>query len=371
MYLRFQIESFGLFSALRREPRELKGPVVLVDESGRVAELNSAAQARQLIPGMTMARALARCSGVEVVHADPAAAHAAERILWNAAWQITPQIELGAGAQAGVATLELVRPDLEQVNRQALQALQALRRCGLPGRAGLAATPDWAGFAALTAERYQLKILPSAERVRELLGHLPLTVMDGLSATHCRILEGWGIRSLAALADLPRQSLGERLGAPGLAAWDVLNGKRQRVLQFSELTPDFSQKLDLESPVRDLEAICFLVNQSAEALERQLTRQGKSARAVSIELRLESKVIHRKAIRLPEATSRAALLERLLRNYLEPLRLDSGVCELRMAVDPVDPLSRQAGLFERSVRNPWRLQETLDQLAGLVGSESF
>ena len=95
------------------------------------------------------------------------------------------------------------------------------------------------------------------------------------------------------------------------------------------------------------------------------------ARSVYLDLWIERGEPYHKSIRLPEATHQAALLERLLRNHLEQVRLTGPVCKLQLAVDPVDPLSRQAGLFERSVRNPWRLQETLDQLAGLVGTESF
>lgn len=371
MYLRVHIENFRLFAALRVSREKLRGAVVLVDESGCVAELNSAAQAKQLLPGMTMARALSRCSAMGVVHADAQAEGAARRILWNAAWQITPQIELGNGEASGVATLELVRPDLEKLAIQVEQLLRRLRGCGLPARAGVAATPDWAGFAATAAERFQFKILPTPQGVRELLGYLPLPVLDCLSTDACSVLEGWGIRSLAAVAELPRQELGERLGPVGLEAWDILNGVRQSVLHVRELEPDYRECFDLEDPVRDLEALCFLVHRAAEALQLQLEQSGKMARALSIDLWMARGGSHRKTIRLPEATRRAALMERLLRNYLEQLRLKAPVIKLQLAVDPVDPLSRQAGLFERSVRNPWRLQETLDQLAGLVGTESF
>lgn len=371
MYLRIHIENFRLFAALRASREKRRGAVVLVDESGCIAELNSAAQAKQLLPGMTMARALSRCSGMQVVHADAQAERAARRILWNAAWQITPQIELGERDALGTATLELVRPDFEQLTTQVQQLLQRLRRCGLPARAGVAATADWAGFAATAAERFQFKMLPTPQRVRELLGHLPLPVLDCLSAGACSVLEAWGIRSLAAVAELPRQALGERLGPVGLEAWDILNGARQRVLHVRELDPDYREFFDLEDPVHDLEALCFLVHRAAEALALQLEQSGKMARALSIDLWMERGESHRKTIRLPEATQRATLMERLLRNHLEQLRLKAPVTKLQLAVDPVDPLSRQAGLFERSVRNPWRLQETLDQLAGLVGTESF
>ncbi|MGJ8639314.1 MAG: DNA polymerase Y family protein [Opitutaceae bacterium] len=371
MYLSINIENFRLFAALRALRGKQNGPLVLVDEDGRVAELNSLAQAKQILPGMPMARVLSRCGDVTVVNIDTRAERAAQRILWSAAWQITPQIELGRGATLGCATLELVRPDLEHLAEQADQLLQTLRRCGLPARAGVAATPDWAELAASAAERFQLKLLPNARRVHELLAYLPLQAMDCLDGKACLVLEGWGIRSLAAFAELPRQSLGERLGPEGLAAWDIVNGRRHRVLRFEDIEPDYCERFTLEEPVFDLEALCFLVHRAAQALELQLIQAGKMARAVYLDFWVERGDPHRKVIRLPEATSEAVLLERLLRNHLEQVRLTGPVNKLQLSVEPVDPCSRQAGLFERSVRNPWRLRETLDQLAGLVGSESF
>jgi protein ImuB len=371
MFLRLQIENFRLFAALRIQGRRPDGAVVLVDADGRVAELDQAAQGRALTPGMTMARVLSRCSGITVLHADLAAERAAKRLLWNVAWQLTPQIELGEGSLEGCATLELLRPNFEKLTAQVPPLLNRLRRSGLPARAGLAATPVWAGFAAATAERFGLKILPTQQRVHELLAHLPLAALDTLSPAACRILEGWGIRSLAGLAALPRQDLGERLGPNGLQAWDVLNGTAQPVLRFSELEMDYRESFDLEEPVQDLPSLRFLMQQACEALALQLEQTGKMARALAVDLWLESGQAHQKTIRLPEATRRADLMERLLGNYLEQTALSAPVVKGRVAIDPVDPLARQAGLFERSVRNPWRLQETLDQLAGLVGSESF
>ncbi len=367
MYLHFQIENFRLFAALRAAPAKPGGPVVLVDAAGRLAELSQAAQARDLVPGMTMARALARCGDIRVVHADAAAERAASRLLWDVAWQLTPQIELGQG----VATLELLRPDLTELAARVPSLLQRLRRAGLPARAGLAATPDWAVLAASTAERFRLKILPDEQRVQELLAHLPLAALDGLSAAHCRILEGWGIRSLAALAALPRQDLGERLGPVGLEVWDRLNGQAATVLQVRQLEVEYHAGFDLEEPVQDLPALRGLLQQATQTLEQQLQHTGKMARALALDLWLENGQTLRKVIRLPEATRRADLLERLLGNYLEQQPFASPVVRGQVSVDPVDPLARQAGLFERSVRNPWRLQETLDQLAGLLGGEAF
>ncbi|MEO0511094.1 MAG: DNA polymerase Y family protein [Verrucomicrobiota bacterium] len=371
MYLRIHIENFALAAALRFQPGKQRGPVALVDHQGRVFECNSAAQGKDILPGMSMAKALSRCGSLQIINQDMQAERVAKRLLWNVAWQITPQIELGQGQDMGCATLELVRPDFQKLTLQIDRLLSTLRRYDLTARAGLAETPEWAVFAAIAAERSCFKIIPNKERAQELMACLPLPVLEALSAEHCAILEGWGIHTLAALAKLPRQALGERIGQAGLQAWDILNGQEKRRLHFSEIEPDYSQRFDLEDPIVDLEGICFLIQRASESLELQLEQAGKMARSVFLYLKLENGRTEQKTIRLPEATSRADLLERLLRNYLEQLRLKAPVCVLQLGVEPVDPLSRQAGLFERSVRNPWRLQETLDQLAGLLGPDAF
>lgn len=371
MYVYVSIENFRLCAALRRSSSRARGPVVLVDENGCVAELNHEARAAHLLPGMTMARALSRCREMQVVHVDVQAERSAQRILWNAAWQITPQIELGEAGALGVATMELVRPDLQRLRTQVEELLARLRRCDLPARVGIAATPDWAVFAASSADCFCFNLLSTSEAARALLADLPISMLSCLSAHERAVVAGWGIHSLAELAALPRQALGERLGSSGLEAWDVLNGAAQRILRVRELAPDYRELFDLETPLQGLEALCFLVQRAAEALQIQLEQSGKMARALSIDLWMERGQMHRKVIRLPEATQRAALMERLIRNHLEQVHFKAPVVKFQLAVDPVDPLSRQAGLFERSVRNPWRLQETLDELAGLVGMESF
>lgn len=368
MYLVILIENFRLFAALRLKRLGGLPPAALVDAGGVVLEVNGPALGRGVCAGMTAPKAMARCNALAVLNPDPAAERAARRLLWNCAWQITPQIELTA---AGRVTLQLVRPEQAALIGQVERQLGVLRGCGLPARAGAAPTPEWAYLAAVSAEPQRFKLLPGEARAKELLEHLDLERAECLDPELIPILRDWGLRSLGDLARLPRAALGDRLGERGLAVWDQLNGRRQRLLRFSRIEPSYSQRFEPEDPVETLEALGFLVRRGVEALEVQLAQAGKLARAVGIRLEMREQAAHDKRIRLPEATNRASLLERLLCHHLEQVRLRGPVTGLELSVDPVDPLGRQAGLFERSVRNPWRLQETLDQLAGLVGLENF
>jgi len=367
MYLVIFIENFRLFAALRLRSSS-RGPVALADGQGIIAEVNNAAAVHGVEPGMGMPRALSRCAALEILHPEAPAERAAERLLWNCVWPISPQIEL---TRPGLATLQLYRMSHEQLADAVDACLGALRRHALFARAGAAPTPEWAELAALAAEPGTLKLKPDADRMQVLLDHLPLTMLPALTREPIEILASWGINSLGKLARLPRQGLGERLGESGLAVWDLLNGRTKRLLHLTELEPEFREGYALETPITQLEAVCFLIRRAAEALAQQLAQAGQVARAIHLKLTPEGCPPYCKRIGLPETTSSADLMDRLLRNHLEAVQLDAPVTAVTLKVEPVAPTSKQAGLFQHSVRNPWRLAETLDQLAGLVGEENL
>jgi len=368
MFLVVLIENFRLFAALRLRSTPCAAPAALADEGGAIAEVNQAAAAHGVQPGMTMPKALARCGALEVLNLDPPAERAAERVLWNCVWQISPKIEL---TRPGLATLQLYRMTPEQLTGAAERCLQSLRRHGLYARAGAAPTPEWAELAALAAETHALKFKPDARRMQGLLDHLPLRLLPALTRVQLEVLESWGVDSLGKLARLPRQGLGERLGEGSLLVWDQLNGRARRLLRFTELEPEFREGYALETPIEQVEAVCFLIRRAAEALAQQLAQAGKVARALRLKLAMERRPAYRKRIGLPETTASADLMDRLLRNHLEQVQLEAPVTSVALSVEPVAPVGKQAGLFQHSVRNPWRLAETLDQLAGLVGEENL
>lgn len=367
-YLVVIIDCFRLQAALRLQAEGGPPPAVLCDERGRVVEANSLALTRGVTPGMSAAKAMGRCRQLRVLSQSDVSEQAAERVLWHCLWQLTPQIELTA---PGWATLELVKADWSALTPAVEAAIKQLNEHGLPARAGAAATPEWAHYAAVAAETGRFKRIIDERRMDELLGSLPLFAAPGLAAETAEILESWGIRHLAGFSRLPRQEVGERLGPEARRIWDELNGQASRRLQFTRLEPAYAERFELEDPVTDLEPLRFLIRRACESLELQLQGAQKLAQQVHLELHIESGRPHRKAIRLPEATRRAGLLERLLLHHLEQVRFEGAICEVVLQVSPVEALARQSGLFERSVSNPWRLQETLDQLAGLVGPENF
>ncbi len=339
---------------------------VVVDDRQRVAELTEAARRAGVAEGMTLPKALARCAELRVLEATEAALRSAERLLWVAAWQVTPQIEVTA---PGWLTLQIHPAQLDPAVAALQAALPRLAAEGLPTRAGLAETPALAILAARAGATDRLKFIPSPERRLALLEALPLAA-GGFPPAWVDILAGWGLRNLGQVARLPRQDLAERLGAMALEHWDDLNARRCRPLTVTSWSPQFLESCDLETPVEVLQSLLFWQQRALESLAAQLRTAAQVARSVTIRLEVEDGSPYQHRIRLPEPTTDPQLLQRLLQHHLENLRLAGAVRRFEIRLEAIAPTARQAGLFSSQIRHPWQLAETLDELAGLLGAEN-
>ncbi|MGF1451656.1 MAG: hypothetical protein ACFB21_06225 [Opitutales bacterium] len=367
MFASLWTPDFSLRAALRLTPEALGSPVVLAGDYHKVAELNLAAQRAGVAGGMALPKALGRCAALRVLQPSAAAERQAARLLWATAWQLTPQIEPTA---PGLLTLRLHPAQVEQAAQALMELLPELQAKGLPTRSGIAETPALALLAARAAEVARVKYIPEPERRQALLEALPLALGD-LPPRWLPIFEGWGVRTLGEVAKLPRQALGERLGADGLRVWDELNGRFCRPLQIAEWQPDFTETYEPEEPLENLQALVFWLKRALESLAAQLQGAIRVARSVTLELRVVEADDYRRTIRLPEPTADAELLHRLLQHHLDSVHVGGPIARVWLRLDPIDPAARQAGLFDTQIRNPWRLAETLDELAGLVGPENL
>jgi len=369
MFIAIRIHNFCLQAALRLQAQAVERATVLVESSRRgsvVVELNGLAQRSRILPGMEVSKALARCGDVQVLNRTLPGERAATRLMWSYAWSLTPHIEL---TEPGLLTLD-VQGDPQQWAQGVDALLQRLRRHGLYARGGVAPTREWARLAALAAERGRWCLIEHVQQAHALFAHLPLSAAVS-DARACAILTDWGILHLGALARLPRQALGERLGCEFLQLWDVLNGRESRPLRVEVLDPEFIEQYEFEEPVEHLEPVLFILRRLLDVLEGQLGVACKVAKEIDVVLRVVDAVDYSKSIRLPEPTRDAALLQRILQHHFEQVKLGGAVSGFSIQLQPVAPLGRQGGLFEKSLHNPWRLRETLDQLAGLVGIENM
>ena len=105
MFAALWLPTFRLQAALRW--RNVVGPAGLVDADaakGAILEINSAAEASRLQPGLTPAQALARCPALRIVPRSPAQERTCQALLVELALEFSPRVE---ATRDGLCTLDL------------------------------------------------------------------------------------------------------------------------------------------------------------------------------------------------------------------------------------------------------------------------
>ncbi len=349
----------------------LRGPCALAPEPGSgqaVGEVSAAAEAFGVRAGMGMGEALARCPRLALVPPDPAGV--AEE--WEA---LLGRLE-GVGAAVAPERAGLVcfgADGLRGLHGGSLRAVigtaaRALRR---PARIG-AAPGAFCALAAATRARIGRPAVVDGG-VAEARAHLaPLEVsLLGLrerTAALVEPLERLGIATLGELAALPRSSVADRFGRPGLLAHDLAGGhdapprprRAPEALRESLELPEAASGPQLEH------ALGLLV----ERVLARRERRGRTLRAVALSAVLveggtwRERITFRESLADPERM-RLALGARLA---LLPAPAEA----LRLAVESFGPpvTDQRALLDEAQAARGARLREAVRQTRALAGADA-
>ncbi len=361
MYAVVDVPEFRLQAVSRLRREGPAGPCAVLDESGgrsRVVAANARARAAGVETGMAPARALARCRALQLVVCSPEAEARAVRGLLLLAQGFSPRIEDSAPGRV-TADLRGMAAGLCEERGRAL--LRRLRERGLEARIGISDTQDHAFWAAGLARPF-LRV----ECREDLLCRLPVEVLEADDEL-AGILRGWGVRTLAELAALPRAALGERLGAAGLELWDRAAGRRVRPLRLFLAAPDFRRSGEFEHRVETLEALLFILRRFVEELALELEAADRAAFAFRLRLGLEGGGSLERRVELPEPSGRTGTLFRVLESALEDVRTESAVVSVALTLDTAEARERQGELFGVVMEDAVRFGETADRVAALVG----
>jgi protein ImuB len=214
------------------------GPVALAPEPGReqfIGEASAAAEAYGVRAGLRLGEALARCPTLRLVAPDPAGVADAWDAHVRALEGIGAAVEPGPPGTAffGAGGLHTLHGGtLEGVLAAARRALRAAgdrsRGATPPIRLG-AAPARFAAFAAARRARARRpEITPmAAAALAAYMAPLPVSFLLARPevAMLPDALERFGIRTMGALAKLPRAALADRFGAAGPLARDLAQGK--------------------------------------------------------------------------------------------------------------------------------------------------
>lgn len=362
MFAALWLPKFRLQAALRW--RDWQGPTALVDgeaSKGMLQEVNDAAAAFTVSPGITPAQALARCPSLKIIPRSPAQESACQMILAEMALEFSPRAE---ATSEGLCTLDLSGA----AKRTCWQRLseQIVARCaeeGFDACVGVAPHPDYAWLAACQAAPVNV-IYDGAP----FCAALPLAVL-GLSSPSQAIIADWGIRTVGEFLKLPAEAVVERLGAEAAELRLRATGRRKRVLKLLRQPERYGEAFDFEYAVETTEPLLFLLRRFVDALTTRLKSSHRVARALRLTLPMESGVDYQRRFSIPSPTSDADVWFRVLSTHLESLTLRNQPVGVRLDVEPSDPAGRQLNLFESALRDPNKFGETLAQLKALAGEE--
>lgn len=347
--------------ALRRGGLCDAGPAAVAGEAGDVGRVwcaNAAARERGVAAGMRPPQAMARCPGLRWLERSPEAEAAAGRVLLLLAESLAPRLERTDAARV---TVDLRGTDGAKAETRCREVCGRARSHGLEVRVGVAGTPEHALWAAgLAAPVWQVGA-PDA-----LLARLPLSAAVP-DAGVAGVLAGWGVRTPAGLARLPRAEVGARLGRAGLDLWDTVTGRRARPLRLHVPSPHFVRKLEPEHRIETLEALRFVLRRFVDELALELRAAHSAASALLLRLALEGGGEWTRRIEAPEPTTSADTLFRVLEASLEDARTERPVAGVELRLRAGEAVAHQGDLFAVVMEDTAGFARTADRVAAIVG----
>ena len=400
------VPDFPLAACLRAEP-EARGTAIAVCESHEPGALLLAvspeAHAMGLEPGMSVARAQALgfplgnsvneaashpdrspgatrsrrpdpdadqqserprtpAHGVSLRVVPPKLRRSAHDALLDVAASFSPRIESG---EEGVVWLDTDGLTILFGSEEHLVRILAgrSRRVGLEAAVGIGRSK----MASLLAARSGLGVL-SREREAADLAPLPVFLL-GTTSDLALTLAHWGIRTFGDLTRLPRESVGSRLGAAGLALWRTARGEERRPL-CPRLEPlVFEEMLDCEYGIDSFEPFSFLLRGALERLLGRLDLHGLRAGDLTLVLCHEDGGREERTILVATPTGEAQTLLALARLDFErrPPRAPIESFRLRAVAERLRPVSLD--LFAPSGPLPDELDVAVARLASITGRD--
>jgi len=118
------------------------------------------------------------------------------------------------------------------------------------------------------------------------LAPLPLKVLD-ISSEHAETFGLWRIHTLGAMAALPEKELISRIGQEGRRLRQLARGELPHHFVPYEAKFELEERMELDTPVEELEPLLFVVNVMLEQLIFRVTARVLALASVTITLSLE------------------------------------------------------------------------------------
>jgi protein ImuB len=184
-------------------------------------------------------------------------------------------------------------------------------------------------------------------------------------------LKLWGVRTFRDFAALPVAGVSERLGQVGLKLQQLASGKCERHLNLRESPPEFSNSIQLEYPITELEPLAFILARLLNQICANLNAYALATNSLHVQMKLEQGATHEIKLNLPYAMRDHKVFLKLLLLDAEMHPPPASVTAIAITCEPVKPRVLQTGLFIPLAPEPEKLELMLARLGKLVGAENI
>src|SRR5438105_10657353 len=198
---------------------------------------------------------------------------------------------------------------------------------------------------------------------------LALGKCDTEIARILNILHRWGIHTLGQFAALNKEEVGTRLGPIGLQLWDRAKGKTTRLLKLVPPQELFEEAFEFENEIETVEPLLFMLRRFLQQLSLRLDARYLVASELRLQITFSDKSAYEYQFKIPEPTNNGEVLFRMLHTHLENFKSDFPIIAVALKAEAAKPTYQQFNLFEKALRDPARLSETLARLTGLLGAD--
>ena len=388
--------AWAVATARRDDPALAHAAVVVVERGTRglvVQAVSAEARAEGVTIGLRRREAEARCAGLVVVEADPAAEARAFEAVARATEPITPGIVL---ERPGVITFPTRGPSRYFGGDGGLCAhvVKAVAGAGVPEvRVAIADGPFAARLATRTAGPGGSRVVAPGE-ASSFLAPWPVAILrDSVNGGDdlATLLTRLGLPTLGDFAALAPSAVLARFGVDGTRAHRLASGLDELAAPPAPPPPDLVETCEFEPPATRVDEAAFAAKGLADRLLTRLESLGLACTQVVVEAETEHGERLTRRWRHDGALTSAALVARVrwqldgwltgrdhqlgrgadeIAHEMEGLQL-GGLALVRLAPDRVMPATgRQLGFWGGDAAAADRAERALARLQGMLGHEA-
>ncbi len=370
LYACLYAKEFPAQAVLRLRPELREQPVVVVEGEPpleTVCSFNAKARYLGIVRGMTRVE-LDTFSSLIVLPRSRIEESSTHAVMLECAGTFSPRIEDRSEGSAFLCVIDIAGTE-KLLGPSEVLARDLLRRVEILGvSASVAISRNF--YTALSYVRGSSSriafIAPGNEGPA--LAPLPLKVLD-ISSEHAETFGLWGVRTLGAVASLPEKELISRIGQEGGRLCQLARGELPHHFVPYEAKFELEERMELDTPVEELERLLFVVNVMLEQLIFRVTARVLALASVTITLSLEGNVVHTRTVRPALPTNDRPLCLKLLQLDLEAHPPQAAIVAVTLTAEPGSTSKVQLGLFSPQLPEPMRLDVTLARIRALVGDE--